>query len=162
MEFTAATATRLAVAAALSEHSAAPRIRQLVEGQILVPPTAAERKGIQPVVTLQVNGAIRADVKVGQAVEFTADIETPPDSGLVVSAEWDFDAGPQVLAGESGRFPVSERFTPAPHVTLARTHTFTKPGTYFPALLACSQRDGDASTPCDQIPNLGRVRVVVT
>jgi len=44
---------------------------------------------------------------------------------------------------------------------LTITHTFTKPGTYFPALLATSQRDGDANSPFTRIPNLGKVRVVV-
>lgn len=149
-----------------------------------MPPTAAEREGIQPVVTLRANGAIRAEVDVGQAVEFTADIEVPSGAGLVVSAEWDFESGPEVMAenprfqkahfpsgfggapeaavGERNHFPVSEHFTPAPQLTLTRSHTFTKPGTYFPALRVSSHRDGDGSTPYGRIANLGRVRVVVS
>jgi hypothetical protein len=41
------------------------------------------------------------------------------------------------------------------------THVFSKPGTYFPALLATSQRDGNASSSLTSIPNFGKVRVVV-
>src|SRR5262249_61982689 len=36
--------------------------------QIVVPPTADERKGVQPVVTLTVNGGKRADISVGGTV----------------------------------------------------------------------------------------------
>ena len=50
----------------------------VVDGQVQVPPTAAERKGIQPVVTLTANGGERADVRVGEPVTFSAGIEVPP------------------------------------------------------------------------------------
>ena len=43
-----------------------------VDGQILLPATAAERRGIQSVVTLTANGGERADVAVGQPVAFSA------------------------------------------------------------------------------------------
>ena len=113
-------------------------------------------------VSVRANGGMRAEVKVGQPVEFTATIETPPDSGVVVSAEWDFKAGLDVVAGEAGRFPIAEKITPAQRVTLTRRYSFTRSGTYFPALRAKSHRDGNVSTPYAQIANLGRVRVVVT
>ena len=54
---------------------------KIVDGQVIVPPTAEERKGIQPVVTVKANGGQRADVKVGQPVTFTAVIETPKKYG---------------------------------------------------------------------------------
>lgn len=41
------------------------------------------------------------------------------------------------------------------------SHTFTKPGTYFPVLRATSQRKGDQQTAFARVQNLGRVRVVV-
>jgi hypothetical protein len=41
------------------------------------------------------------------------------------------------------------------------THTFTTPGTYFPAVRVTNQRSVDAGTPHCRIFNLGRVRVVV-
>ena len=106
----------------------------VVDGQVQVPPTAAERKGIQPVVTLTANGGERADVR----------------------AEWDFEG--------LGDYPIKEQFDPgrrADRLTLQRTHTFTRPGTYFPALRASSQHPGDAGTIFARPQNLGRVRVVV-
>ena len=67
------------------------RPTDVVDGQIEVPPTAAERGGVQPVVTLTVNGGDRADVAVGEPVELVGDVEVPPAAGVVVSAEWDYD-----------------------------------------------------------------------
>jgi hypothetical protein len=46
-------------------------------------------------------------------------------------------------------------------VTVKGSYSFPRPGTYFPALRATSQREGDAATPFARVQNLGRVRVVV-
>ena len=129
---------------------------KVVDGQVQVPPTAAERKGIQPVVNLTVNGAERADVKVGKTVKFSAVIETPPDAGSVVSVEWDFEG--------NGDYPVTEQLkdTKSNHVKVKTTYTFSENGTYFPAVLVTSQRQGDSQTHHTRIRNIGRVRVVVS
>lgn len=124
------------------------------DGQIIVPATAAERHGIQPVVTLKANGSARADIIAGQSVSFTGTITVPPGTGTIIAAEWDFE-------GE-GRFAVKSPVKPglmAASVTI--THRFEKPGTYYPALRGISQRQGDRTTPFARIQNLGRVRVVV-
>ena len=66
--------------AAWAERGVAPPSStsyELVDGQIVVPPTAADRKGIQPVVTLTANGGTRAEVAVGDVVEFSALVEVP-------------------------------------------------------------------------------------
>jgi hypothetical protein len=132
---------------------------KVVDGQIEVPATAAERRGIQPVVMLSANGGVRASVKVNRAVNFSAVIELPPDTGKIVGAEWDFDG--------KGSFPVVQEIKQSDitgsggRVSLTISHAFSKPGTYFPALRATSQRQGDATTPFARIYNLGRVRVVV-
>jgi hypothetical protein len=128
--------------------------RLVDDAQIAVPPTAAERKGIQPVVVLTADGAARAEVKAGQPVRFEAVAEVPPHTGKVVSAEWDF-------AGDGG-FPVKSELAPGERVVIRTTHAFAEPGVYFPAVRVTSQRQGDAATPYGRIPNLGRVRVVVT
>lgn len=130
---------------------------KVVDGQVLVPETAAERKGIQPVVTMQANGGVRAEVKVGEPVEFTAVVEVPPGAGTVVSAAWDFEG--------NGDYPVVEQFDDSnssqTRVTLKTAYTFSKPGTYFPALRSASHRQGDYKARFCRIENLGRVRVVV-
>jgi hypothetical protein len=130
---------------------------QVVDGQVQVPPTAAERKGIQPVVTLTVNGGKRVEISRGEMVEFTAEVEVPPGAGTLISAEWDFD-------GE-GSYPVRENLTKSGQThaqfTLKASHSFAKPGTYFQTLRVTSQRQGDCQTPFARIYNLDRVRVVV-
>ena len=75
---------------------------QMKDSQIVLPPKARDRGGIQPVVALTVNGGARADAKVGQPVKFAGIIEVPPGTGGVVSVEWDYD-------GENGYADV-ERF----------------------------------------------------
>jgi hypothetical protein len=128
---------------------------QLVDGQIEVPPTAAERAGVQPVVTLTVNGGDRADVAVGEPIELVGDVEVPPAAGVVVSAEWDYDG--------SGTYADVEHFTHGPSVQrLMRKHTFDEPGTWFVTLRAASQRADAAGSPFGKAANLARVRVVVT
>ena len=130
---------------------------KVVDGQVMVPPTAAERKGIQPVVTVKANGSERADVTVGETVEFTAVIEVPPGAGTVVAAHWDFEG--------AGDYPLREKFdftnSSFSHMTLKTTYTFSDPGTYFPALRVASHRQGDFKTRFARIQNIGRVRIVV-
>jgi hypothetical protein len=124
------------------------------DGQIIVPATAAERHGIQPVVTLKANGAERGEITAGQTVTFNGTIEVPPGTGTIIAAEWDFEG--------AGTFPITspvKRGLKVASVTI--THRFDKPGTYFPALRGISQRQGDAKTAFGRIQNLGRVRVVV-
>jgi hypothetical protein len=125
------------------------------DGKVIVPATAAERRGIQPVATLKANGGERADVAAGQSVTFTATIEMPPQAGKIVAADWDFEG--------AGDFPVRGELpkSPASRATLKTTYAFTKPGTYFAALRVIGQRHGDVSTPYARIENLARVRVVV-
>jgi hypothetical protein len=129
---------------------------KIVDGQVVVPSAAEERKGIQPVVTLRANGARRADVKAGKPVTFTGVVELPANTGSVVSAEWDFEG--------TGAFSVSEKMVTskgAGPMTLKSSHAFSRPGTYFVTLRVSSQRRGDEKTPYTRINNLDRVRVVV-
>lgn len=116
-------------------------VYKMEDGQVVVPPTATERKGVQPVVTLTDNGGVRAEVAVGENVEFIGVIEVPPGTGTVVGAEWDFEG--------AGDFPIAEKFD------------FSKPGTYFPVLRGSSHRNGDFKAKFARIPNIGRVRVIV-
>jgi len=130
---------------------------KIVDGQVEVPATAEDRKGIQPLVLLLANGATRAEVKVGEVVNFSAEIEIPQNTGKIVSAEWDFEG--------SGTFPESSELnsenSAGTKSSFKRTYTFNKPGTYFVTLRATSQREGDPQTPYARIKNLGSVRVVV-
>jgi len=129
---------------------------KVVDGQVIVSANAAERKGLQPVVRVAVNGAERADVKVGDRVEFNAVVELPPGIGSLVRAEWDFEG--------AGEYPLREKIddrSSKNRITLKTAYSFTKPGTYFPALRVASNRQGDANSEYALVQNLGRVRVVV-
>lgn len=127
---------------------------RIAEGQVIVPPTAAARRGVQPVVALKAGGRDRIEVAKGQSVAFTGTIEVPPGTGALVAAEWDFDG--------AGKFPVTSPIPRgAKRVTVTASHVFDRPGTYFPALRGYSQRAGNPDTPYGRIANLGRVRVVV-
>lgn len=132
---------------------------KIEDGQVIVPTTAAERKGIQPVVQLKVNNAKRANIAKGKSVTFSATIDVPPHTGKIVSAEWDFEGGgtfPIKTAAKDFKVPKSGE-----QVTLTTTYMFSKSGTYFPTLRVASQREGDVNTPFARIQNLDRVRVVV-
>ncbi|MEZ5736887.1 MAG: PKD domain-containing protein [Novosphingobium sp.] len=126
---------------------------RLVDGQIVMPPDAKHRLGIQPVVTVSVGGGDLIEIAAGQSVEFTGTIEVPPGAGQVIGAEWDFEG--------KGDFPVLSDIVPGTTVTVRASHSFAEPGTYFATLRGYSQRDGDTDTPFAHIRNLGRARVVV-
>ena len=54
---------------------------EVVDGQVLVPAEARERRGLQPVVSLTVDGGARADVPVGAEVTFRATAAGPGRDG---------------------------------------------------------------------------------
>lgn len=128
---------------------------RMVDGQVIVPASAAERLGIQPTVAVTANGQARADVGVGQPVTLIATIDLPPHSGSLISAEWDLDG--------SGGYSTRAALTKDSSVTSSAklVHSFDAPGTYFVTLRAASQRQGDGKTPFARVQNLGRARVVV-
>jgi hypothetical protein len=126
-----------------------------VDGQVQVPDTAADRRGVQAVIRVTANGSVRTDVAVGETVRFEALVDVPAGAGSVVGIEWDFEGTaeyPVVEDGLDGSYP-RYRATAA--------HAFGAVGTYFPAVRVTTQRQGDTSTPHARIMNLGRVRVVV-
>ena len=127
------------------------------DGQLSVPSTAKERRGIQPVVHLKANGAEKAEVSIGQPVSFSATVEVPPGAGKLISAEWSFE-------GET-EYPVKGIFTDLSEdgasATVLAVHRFYKSGTYFPVVRVTSNRTGDAGDIFTRVKNLCRVRVVV-
>lgn len=127
----------------------------LDDGQVYLPSTAAERRGVQPVVTLTVDDAVRADIAVGEPVTLVGSVDVPPGAGVIVSAEWDDDG-----SGAYAHVDVVEPDATAQR--FERTTRFGEPGTYFVTLRAASQRTDAAGTPWGKAFNLARVRVVVS
>lgn len=127
----------------------------VVDGQVTVPPTAAARGGIQPVVTLAANGHARADVRVGEAVTLAGTITVPPGAGSVTGAAWHFGEPGAIF--EPAEIPAANRA----EVTVTATFSYPRPGTYFATLRGVSERTGDRTTAYTQVTNLARVRIVV-
>ncbi len=127
---------------------------EVVDGQVIVPVDASRRGGIQPVVSLTVDGDARADVAAGDEVTLRAKARVPDGTGAIVKMEWDFDG--------AGLFPLAESVDVAGSVVVERRHSFAASGTYFPAVRVVAQREGDVTSHYARVQNLARVRVVVS
>ncbi len=123
-------------------------------GQVSVPPVAAQRKGIQPVVSLLANDAARADVSVGEPVTLSGKVQVPPGAGKVVKVEWN-------VTGATGAYVPVAFGDIRPSVSVETTTSFAAPGTYFVVLRGTAQREGDPVTPFARVENIARARVVV-
>jgi hypothetical protein len=130
------------------------RYRISTDSGLVLAPTAAERGSVQPVVQALANGAVRTDVKVGEAVRFTGMAEQPPGTGTIVSARWDFEGIGDF--GDSQDLPDESAA-----VKVEATHTYDRPGTYFASFRAAGHRDGNRGRGAP-IQNGARVRVVVS
>jgi hypothetical protein len=139
----------------VEEDVAPPRSTnyEVVDGQVMVPADAAERGGIQPVVSLTVNGGLRAESTFGEELTFRAVAEVPPGSGVIIEVAWDFDG--------TGRFAEAEPVTAATSVVVERRCALPEVGTCFPAVRVVAHRDGNTASPFARQQNLARVRVVV-
>jgi hypothetical protein len=126
---------------------------EVVDGQVSVPADATTRRGIQPVVSLTVNGELRAGATAGEELIFRAVAEVPTGTGVVTEVAWDFDG--------SGRFSEAEPVVPAKQVVVERRRSFAEAGTSFPAVRVVARRDGNPSSRFARLQNLARVRVVV-
>lgn len=134
------------------------------DGQILVPSTAEERGGVQPVVTLLANGSDCARVKAGEKVHFDVKAVMPENAGEITEMAIDFET--------DHRFPNPEAFQST--CVFTRTtegklsaavseaeYTYELPGTYFAAVRVKGSRSGSGEEIYTQIRNLARVRIVV-
>lgn len=114
------------------------------------------RGGLQPVVSLRVNGAVRADISADDAVEFTVIAEMPTGTGFITRVEFDPEGRGEWRAWDA---PVPSN---AMRVSLSCSQCYAIPGTWFPSVRVTAHRDGDANAKFCQITNLGRARVVVS
>ncbi len=133
---------------------------QFVEGQIVVPEHASERGGMQPVVratvrTEESDSQEVVQVAVGQLVHFSVVIELIPEAGKVTKVAWDYEKT-NVWDGDETITVLSEG-----SYLVETTHSFTKPGVYFPCVKVQSNRYGDINDIFTQCKNLARVKVIV-
>lgn len=125
----------------------------IVDSQMYLPADATLRQGVQPTVTLTVNGKDRANISVGDDVVLEVRAETP-GIGSIIALEWDSDG--------SGHFTTKDVEIPAPIIVDQTRQKFAEPGVYFPTVRVVAHRDGRADTPFARLQNLRRVRVVVS
>ena len=127
---------------------------QIVDGQVGVPPTAEQRRGVQPVATLTVNGQSSTTVRPGEPVRVRIEADAV-GRGVIVEL---VDVGTG-----SGSERLGERLTfdPAGHVVVERERTFEDPGTHFVAVRVSAQVSGDASDVHARVQNIVRARVTV-
>lgn len=126
---------------------------EVLDGQIIVPASADERQGIQPVVELKVNEGDSIVIHAGETVSLTAKVEVPSGYGQIIEIEWDFAGDGQFV-----EYPLNKI---QDKLELSIQHAYDKPGVYFVAVRVSSQRHGDRNDRFTQIQNLGRVRVTV-
>ncbi|MCU1344613.1 MAG: hypothetical protein JWL70_879, partial [Acidimicrobiia bacterium] len=125
------------------------------DGKVILPETAAERGGIQPVVSVSANGGLRAEVGIGEAVTLEVSAAVPAGAGTFVSVEWDFDG--------TGTFPERQVLDgTATDIALSTTHSYDRPGTYFATARVETHRDGDVAATSRRIPNVAQVRILVS
>lgn len=145
--------------AAWCEKGIAPlpsTVYKRVGGQIEIPETARERHGLQPVIKAYANDEKCVRVKVGETVNFTAEMEVPEGSGKITFASWDYEKTNDFSHGE--KLELSDNGAKA---IVHTTHVFTQPGIYFPVAKVKSNRNGTLDDYFTQCKNLDRVRVVV-
>lgn len=126
------------------------------DGQVIPAATANERKGVQPVVTLKVNGSDCVHVKVGEKVFFEAYAEVPEKGGKITYIDFSFEG--ETEYSERGRLEFIEDRS---KVISKTSHIYNTPGTYFAVARAKSNLNGDSEDIFTQIQNLSRVRVIV-
>jgi hypothetical protein len=117
--------------------------------QVVVPETAADRKGIQPTASLSVIGPFA--VGVGDPVTLSACASAP--LGRVVELAWDVQG--------TGEYEPTALDEPRSEFGATRTVMYEAPGTYFPAVRVTTHRQGDPSARHCRIQNLARARVIV-
>ncbi|OCF30857.1 hypothetical protein I316_07490 [Kwoniella heveanensis BCC8398] len=126
-------------------------------GQVQLPFNGTERGGVQPSVHLCIGGpgVKRVEVPVGQTLNMTGHVDVPAGTGCVVRAEWDFEG--------NGNYSEQVRIdSPASTMQFTTSHTYDKPGTYYPVLRVASTRDCQTSSEQNVVAyNLDRNRAIV-
>ncbi|KAF5620239.1 OPT family small oligopeptide transporter [Fusarium sp. NRRL 52700] len=121
--------------------------------QVKLLAAASERKGIQPVIELTVDGGRHVEVKIGTTATFSVRVEVPPGAGKIISLEWDFEGTGNFVNKSFGEVERS--------VETTAWYAYSRHGTFFPGVRATSSREGNTETSIALALSLDRVRIVV-
>ena len=125
---------------------------ELVDGQIVLAEEIGQRRGVQPVISVTVDGAPAVTVPSGQQVTIRIEAHAP-EGGVITGIE----ADPTGAGALAEAVPV----VPSPQAAADRTVTFDAPGTYFVAARVTAQTAGDPTDPHARVHNIGRARITV-
>ena len=148
------------------------------DGQIHPETDIRKRYGIQAIPMLKANGQKRAEVKAGECVKFTVDVEVPQGAGEVTeilfaqrekdltAAETEVSGAARLMLGKD-MWDTSLPFEKGEKDGIHTAHAeimggYDKPGTYFATVRVATQRQGDAGDVFTQVLNLDRARIVVS
>lgn len=149
------TALRQVAAWVESDVAPAPSTAYSVaDGQVRVPGSAAERRGVQPVVRMTVDGNETTTARIGQTVRLQIVGEVPDGEAPIVAMSMD-------LSG-AGTLGPAFRVKPTRQLIRDIEVVFDTPGTRFLAARVTSQGAADGGTAVGRIHNIARLRVVVT
>jgi hypothetical protein len=112
--------------------------RYTADHALALVPGAVERRGVQPIVDLEVCSVD------GNKVAFRARADVPPGAGSIVAIEWDPTGTGTWVAG-----------------TDEHNHAYDRSGCYIAAVRVTSHRTGNRDDPFGRVQALGRTRVVV-
>ena len=135
------------------------------DGQIHPETDVAKRFGIQAIPTLKVNGGKKAEVKAGECVRFTVDVEVPAGAGEVTEILFCPEGQHEVSAETPWGVPLAFETGKRDDVHTAHAEyvtSYSKQGTFFAAVRVATNRQGDANDPFTQVLNLDRARVIVS
>lgn len=135
-------------------------------GQIIPAASAAERRGLQPVVELTANGSVCAKIKAGEAVHFAVHAQVPPGAGEITAVDFGFADNRNIPGGMDADFPVKgavcrcieEGLSAA---TAEAEYTFDTPGVYYASARVKANRNGDAADLFTQVKNIARAKIIV-
>ena len=124
------------------------------DGQVSVPSSAAERGGVQPTVTISVNGSSSTQVNVGDDVEILIEADSPDHGSPFATLATDF-TGAGLLSD-----PIA--LGPTRQLSISQHCSFARPGTFFIAVRVTTQDGVDDGTSVGRVHNIARARVTVT
>ncbi len=125
---------------------------EVVDGQVVVPASAAERGGVQPTGTLTVNGSPSVTAGVGETVTLRVEAEAP-EPGVVVELSLDLTGSGQL--GDA--IPVG----PGRSVVYETECSFVEPGVYMLGARVIAQAGGNPDDLHARVHNILRARVTV-
>ncbi|ROQ52592.1 hypothetical protein EDF36_3753 [Rathayibacter sp. PhB152] len=156
VSYAGALQTALRQLSAWVEDDVAPStstVYEVVDGQVTLDSSNPARGGVQPIVSLLVDGAESAQVTVGQVVQVAISAQATTQHGVLVEVATD-------LMG-SGRLSPVQPVTPAAAIATVQECSFDTPGIYLLAVRVTAQTEGRAESPHARLDNVARARVVV-